>query len=537
MNTSNKRRDLTVFPRLAYQDPANALQFQYLGSDGLILVNNLIDWYRQYDGKHWLDQYGNDLKPEDLKATNNLDYLPTMITANLTAWFIDRLAAFMFERPIGIACPVEQVDDAEAMAKPDYKPSAAQQKATEMAQARERLLYRVMKQNLMPEKLLKASTDHFIGGGVCVKLHYDANRGLRVIWRPRLEYWPIFSADDVDVLEKIHFVAFVDDSTIWKQSYWLQGGSCWMSEGNYDTSLKLKDEIVAPTNLDLPFIPCEIFTRGGLTGETEGRSLVDVLAGLNDEVERKLSDNADSLRFGMFAIKVILNAALPSKEEIKAGTADPMQIAPNALWALQGDGETSADAKTLEHQFQYKEALKEHLETVMSLMHRLADVPNISPEQVKGLGQLSGFAIKLLYGAIISSTNRSMIAWKPRLQRLFGKALFMLNKYDTRAHYDTALTNAAALNEIIPGDLDELVEVKTSMPIPENEAEIVDLETKKVALYLESIKGAMDALGVENPEQKLAEILAEKATLNEALGGTPDEPDTGGGSNNGGGGQ
>jgi len=535
MNTSNSKRDLTAFPRLAYQDPAKALQFQYLGSEGLQMVNKLIDWYRQYDGKHWLDQYGNELKPEDLKAVNNLDYLPTMITANLTAWFIDRLAAFMFERPVGLGCPVEQLDDAEAMAKPDYVPSEKQKAASAKASARERLLYRVMKQNLMPEKLLKAATDHFIGGGVCAKLHYDANRGIRVIWRPRLEYWPIFSADDVDVLEKIHFVAFVDDQTIWKQSYGMVDGSCWMEEANYDTQLKVKEQLVAPTDLGLPFIPCEIFTRGGLTGETEGRSLVEVLTGLNDEVERKLSDNSDSLRFGMFAIKAILNAALPTKEEIKAGTAEPLQIAPNALWALQGDGETPADAKTIEHKFEYWEALKEHLEAVMALMHRLADVPNISPEQVKGLGQLSGFAIKLLYGAIISSTNRSMISWKPRLQRLFGKALFMLNKYDTRAHYDTALTNAAALSEIIAGDLDELVEVKTSMPIPENEAELVELETKKVVTYLQSIKGAMDSLGVENPEQKLAEILAEKATISEALGGVPDEPDAGGGDDGGGG--
>lgn len=537
MNTSNRKRDLTIFPRLAYLDPASGLQFQYLGSEGLQLVNKLIEWYRQYDGKHWLDEYGNDLKPEDLKARNNLDYLPTMITANLTAWFIDRLAAFMFERPIGLACPVDQVDDAETMAKPDYKPSGAQQKATARAQARERLLYRVMKQNLMSEKLLKAATDHFIGGGVCAKLHYDKGQGLRIIWRPRLEYWPIFSADDVDVLEKIHFVAFVDDQTIWKQTYWMDNGSCWMEEAYYDTQLKVKEQLVAPTNLDLPFIPVEIFNRGGLTGETEGRSLVEVLAGLNDEVERKLSDNADSLRFGMFAIKVVMNAALPTEEDIKAGTAQPLQIAPNALWALTGDSDNPADAKTLEHQFQYREALKEHLETVLALMHRLADVPNISPEQVKGLGQLSGFAIKLLYGAIISSTNRSMITWKPRLQRLFGKALFMLNKYDTRAHYDSALTNAAALNEIIAGDLDELVEVKTSMPIPENEAELVEVETKKVVTYLESIKGAMDALGIENPEAKLAEILAEKVTINEALGGEPDQPDTGNEGDSGGGSQ
>ncbi|MTI83448.1 MAG: phage portal protein [Firmicutes bacterium] len=528
MATTTRKRDLTAFPRLAYQDPNTALQYQYLGQEGLELVNKLIEWYRHYDGKHWVDKRGVELKPEDLKAQNNLDYLPTMVTANLTAWFIDRLAAFMFEHPIGLACPAEQIDDPAEMLKPGYEPSEKQKAEDRKAAAREKLLYQVIKQNLMSEKLLKAATDHFIGGGVCAKLHYDANMGLRIIWRPRLEYWPVYSADDVDVLEKIHFTAFVDDKTIWKQTYWMQEGSCWMEEGLYDTQLKLKEQTVAPNDLGIPFMPEEIFNRGGLTGETEGRSMVDVLSGLNDEVERKISDNADSLRFGMFAIKVIVNAVLPTEDEIREGAAEPLQVAPNALWELNSDGETDADAKMLEHKFEYKEALKEHLEQIMSLMHRLSDVPNISPEQVKGLGQLSGFAIKLLYGSIISATNRHMITWKPRLQRLLGKALYLLNKYDTRQHYDSKLISAAALNEITLGDIDDLVEVKTTMPIPENETEVVDRETKKVATMLQSLKGAMDELGVENPEAKMAEILAEKTTIMEALGDTMDEPESGG---------
>lgn len=521
---NSRKRDLSSFPKLAYQKTEDGLTYQYLGQEGLLLVNKLIEWYRYYDGLHWVNEFGSEIKPEDVKAANNLDYLPTLITANLVAWFIDRLAAFMFERPMGLACTAEQVDGDEDVIKPDYQPSEAQKAANSKAASRERLLYKIMKQNLLHEKLLKAATDYHIGTGVCAKLHYDAKQGLRIIWRPRLEYWPVYSADDVDQLEKIHFTAFVDDKTIWKQTYWMQNDSCWMEEGLYDTGLKLIQWIVEPADLELPFIPIEIFTRGGLTGETEGRSLVDTLKGLNDEVNAKISDNSDSLRFGMFAIKVILNADLPNEEDIRSGKSQAPQIAPNALWHLVGDGDVPADAKTVENQFAYREALKDHLETLMSLMHRLSDVPNISSDQIKGMGQMSGFAIKLLYGSIIGATNRSMIIWKPRLQRLLGKALYMLDKYETRIHYDQSLIAAADLASIIPGDLDDLVEVKTQMPIPENEAEIVDLEAKKVALMFESIKGAMDALGIENPEQKLAEILSEKITIQEALGGIPDEP-------------
>ncbi len=532
------KRNLSLFPRLAYGENKvdTGLGYQYLGREGLQIVNNLIDRYRYYDGKHWVNEQGAELTPGDLKAANNLDYRPTMITVNMIAWFIDRLAAFMFEHSISVNCPIEQIDDSVAMASPDYTPSSEQIRADETAASRQWLLYRVIGQNLLNEKLLKAATDYHIGGGVCAKLHYDKNKGLRVIWRPRLEYWPVYNTDDIDDLEKIHFTAFVDDDTIWKQTYWMHNGSCWMEEALYDTQLKVKEVLVPAVDTELPFMPMEVFTRGGLTGETEGRSLVDTLKSLNDELNAKISDNSDSLRFGMFAIKVVLNAMLPDPEDIKEGKAQPLQIAPNALWALNGDGELPADAKTIEHNFNYKEALKDHLEMVMSLMHKLADVPNVSPDQVKGMGQMSGFALKLLYGSIISATNRSMIIWEPRLQRLLGKALYMLNKYETRNHYDQDWVKDADLGSILSGEIDSLVEVATQMPLPENEAELVDLQMKKVVATLESIKGAMDALGVENPEQKLAEILAEKTSIQEALGGVMDEPETNIDDNTGGGG-
>ncbi len=513
------QRNLALFPRLAY----DAGDDQYLGREGLELVNNLIEWYRFYDGKHWVDDSGRELTPEDLKARNNLDYTPALIKVNLVAWFIDKLASWMFERPVGLACPPEKLDDPAAMTKPGYRPSQRQQEANGRAAARERLLYIIAKQNLLQEKLLKAARDYHIGGGVCAKIHYSKDRGLRIIWRPRLEYWPVYDEDDVDVLKKIHFVAFINDTTIWKQTYRMEEGSCWMEEGLYNAKLELVKSIVEPANLDIPFIPVEIINRGGLTGETEGRSLVKDLKDLNLEFERKLSDNSDSLKFGMFAIKALINAALPTKEEIQSGEAEPLRIAPDAVWTVYGDGENSADIKTVEHKFEYKDALKDHLDTLLSLMHRLANVPDVAPDQIKGYGQLSGFAIKLLFGAIISATSQSMMVWRPRLNRLLGKALYMLNKYDTKQHYESDLVRSADLSGIAPGNLDDLVEIKTSMPVPENEKEIVELAVKKIAGLLQSVKGAMDDLGVENPEALLAEILTEKKSIAEALGGLPDE--------------
>jgi hypothetical protein len=48
------------------------------------------------------------------------------------------------------------------------------------------------------------------------------------------------------------------------------------------------------------------------------------------------------------------------------------------------------------------------------------------------------------------------------------------------------------------------------LPLPEDQVALVDRLTTEMSSDLESIKGALSRLGVENPEAKLMEILTEK---------------------------
>jgi hypothetical protein len=305
-------------------------------------------------------------------------------------------------------------------------------------------------------------------------------------------------------------------------------GTCWMNEKLYDLKLTVKKTIVEDLDLEYPFIPFEIINRGGLTGETEGRSLLKEIKGLNEEVEKKLSDNSDGLRFGMFSMLALVNAQLPSAEDIKSGRAQAFKYAPNSVVSIQSPyAEIPADLKRVESTFGYNDTLNDQLNNLLKLMHRLAEVPQVDdPDKLTGLGNVSGIALKIIYGAIISATNQEMITWKPRLNRLLGKALYILSKYNSSKFYDTELLNAANLTNIKAGEIDNLVEVTTSMPIPENDMEKLDYHTKKVAAMLESIEQAMNELGIENPKKTIAEILYEKKTIREALGGFPDQEES-----------
>jgi hypothetical protein len=48
------------------------------------------------------------------------------------------------------------------------------------------------------------------------------------------------------------------------------------------------------------------------------------------------------------------------------------------------------------------------------------------------------------------------------------------------------------------------------LPLPENEAEKVQLEAQKLASSMQSVKGALQELGEKFPERKIAEIIAER---------------------------
>jgi len=51
------------------------------------------------------------------------------------------------------------------------------------------------------------------------------------------------------------------------------------------------------------------------------------------------------------------------------------------------------------------------------------------------------------------------------------------------------------------------------LPLPENEAEKVNIEVTKLASSLQSVRGALYEIGEKNPERKIAEIIGDRDKL------------------------
>lgn len=457
--------------------------------------------YRRYEGD--LNAWTDYTKPAEL------DYEPTQISLNYVRKLVDTIAAWQFEKEPKVSVPPDILDDPASMMKPGYTPSTAQQTENTRAKAKERLLTWVWDDNRMHEKLLSAAKDRAISKtGVYARLHYDTRRGsIRVLFHPSTEVIAVHNEWDVDELSAVHFIAYLDDEStrLWKLSYRLEWVGteedgyydCSIEESIYDEELAVTEERTPKKSMGLDFIPVVHIPTEKLTGTTLGFSELEKVAEVNDEIDRKMSDYSDALRFEMFAITLLMN--------VNEDPNNPLKYSPAAKWNL---GETDKDigdpnAKRLESGFKFKEAIESYLDRMYKAMQEISEVPIMNSAEMK-TGGINDMALQLLFASIISKTQRSWITWQSRLQSLNELTLrYMKARQDhPKFKYDKewlSQVDGYYDNEIIFG-----------LPLPQDQKALVEQLSEELASSIESIQGAIVRSGKGNAEAKLMEIIAER---------------------------
>src|SRR5699024_2612035 len=191
----------------------------------------------------------------------------------------------------GSSVPRRQIDDMGDVLKDDYEPSEAQRAENERAEEYERLLYRLGDENRMRARLVQAARDRLIADRVVCKIIYNDRTGkLRWVFRPDSEYIAVYSEDDVEELEKCHFVKGEtyevngeDVPALRKQSYTLEGNEAYIEEAIYrEDTLELLETIQKKKSLGLDFIPVQEFPVNELLSESLGNSEISALREQND---------------------------------------------------------------------------------------------------------------------------------------------------------------------------------------------------------------------------------------------------------------
>lgn len=467
-------------------------------------INRVIKLYERYEGAQvW----------RDYKKPASLDYDPTTLTINFDRLLVDTMAAWEFEMDPKWEVEADVIDNPIDMVSEGYKPSAEQDAENRKAAAKEQLLNWVHRDNRTHEKLLESAKDRKIAGTVWAKIVYDKRTGkFRVMFRPDFEVIAKYNHEDEELLEEVHFHHYLDENSrmMWKQSFYLEWDNekgdyeCYIHEATYEVDdnndVWINEERVAKSKMGLNFIPVVEVPNERLTGMSRGYSEIDKISGITDEINRKLSDYSDAIRFEMFAITLLMNV----------DNDKGLQVAPGAMWNLQGAGGLlegeRPDAKKLESNFKFKEAVDAYLDRLYANLHKIAEVPSVNTSEMN-VGGINDMAVKLLFSSIISKTQRSWVVWKSRLQLINEYTLRYMKarQDDPKFAYDKDLV------ELIDDNFDNTIHFR--LPLPEDQAELITRLTTEMTSDLESIKGALSRKGVENPEAKLMEILAERRLM------------------------
>lgn len=466
-------------------DVAKNLEPTIFNDSQLETINNLIRFQDYYDNEAF--KYIEEEYPEYRKNGPDKDYKPAQIPLSYAKLIVDKLAAWQFENNI----------DFEVTSK------SKQNRADEI----EKDLYDIHKKNKMDIKLLQAATESNISGGVAFKLKYDIDKRYpRIFIRNRIETFVVTEFDDYEEIIRVHFIAFQDDKTIWKQTHEMIGKVYFISEALYDTqNIREPKEVIIPyqplkiNGKTLDFMPVYIVANMAQLGETWGISEERDLIPIINEICKKYSDLSDSLKFDMFAITVFLNAKLPTGPDGK----QKLKGRAGAAWKLVTDGpidNVKPEVFKLTSTFNYNEPLTYLINSLVSCLFEFSECINISPETISGLPALSGIALKLLFAPMISKTNRKNLVWKTKLSEIYMGVLKLKQLYEG---YD------------IPDDLQ--IEIITHIPIPENELENIQIISAKLADSLISVTNAMNELGIQDPEAELAKILEEKLQYDKVL--------------------
>lgn len=504
-------RNIIADYNLMSPDDMNALIFnayrQSLGKETVERVQTQLENYDYYSGKQHVDEYGALVKASELPRPPGVDYDPTRYATNYFKAIVDRKARWQMGGKHGISVPRRQIDDTEDVLSEGYEPSPAQRKENERAEQYERLLYTLWNENRMRARLVQAARDRLIADRVVCKIVYNDRTGkIRWIFRPDNEYIPVYSDDDFEDLIGAHFVKGVvferedgeEIPAIQKQSFSLgENGMAYVEEAIYrESDLELLRTLQEKTALGLDFIPVQEFPVNELLSETLGDSEISALREQNDVLNQMNEDAIDSLKFEMFEIMAITNAA--------PGAADGFVRAPGAVAEIQSQGDSkSADIKNVSSNFGWSEAFDKQYMRVKASMHEVSGLPQIVPQEMN-FGGLNGDVLQVLFHDIITDTEEHWLSWNYNLAELHEKTIRYLQARLSRPRF--AYDKDTVIN--IGDNYDN--EMRFVLPLPDNRKELVELLEMETLAGFESTKGAMERLGVENIQAKTQEIESER---------------------------
>lgn len=459
------------------------------GSQVLAEMKDIIGYYDVYEK-------GAKFLTEGSKG----DYTPSDLKFKQAASLVNKEARFLFSRSPDLWVDVPSEKDNREQSKKDNT-------------VLQNLIDAVMERNHFRSKLLKAAKDCFIGKRVAYLVNFDEDKGtIKVNFIPSLEFIYETDEDDSDTITKlVAFYTVVDNQSkeeqrIYKKKYWMQDGFCWINEAIYDGIGTRIEELTPDRATKFPYIPAGVIVNDGLTGDLLGQSEIDDLQDFESWFSRISNADIDAERQGMNPVRWA--------RDMNPESTKGLSIAAGAFWDLQTD-QNSAEGVTgevgvLETTMNYTNAVSSTLARIKSSMYDSIDMPDVSPEALKGVVS-SGKTLKAIYWGLIVRCDEKMLAWRPAIESIMRFIIEGAKLYPGSAKSYVA--------EAIP-NVPYGVRVDNQYPLPEDEAEEKTTDLAEVQSQTMSKKAYMKKwrnLTDEEADAELEQIAKERELLEDVF--------------------
>lgn len=206
------------------------------------------------------------------------------------------------------------------------------------------------------------------------------------------------------------------------------------------------------------------------------------------------------------------------------GSTKGLSVAAGAFWDLSTDPSApdgvTGEVGVLENGMNYTNALNSTLNRIKASMYGAIDMPDVSPESLKGVVS-SGKTLKAIYWGLTVRCDEKMLVWRPAIENIMRIIIDGAKLYPQSAK--------SFLEDSIP-EVEFDVRVENQYPLPEDEAEekVIDLQevnnqTMSKKSYMKKWRNLTD----EEADQELEQIAKERELLEDSfslpgLGGEED---------------
>ena len=445
------------------------------------------------------------------------DYVPADLRYRRSSAILDKEVRFLFSKPPEFTVKAQTTDAA---------PTDEQKEQLAIVQ---QLVDNVLEANSFNLKLIKGARDAFIGRRVAMVLNFNAD-GISISCIPSLEF--IYDVDSSNADRMTKLVIFyntndeksLQDQRIYRKRYSMEDdGFCHMEEAIFDGSGQLVESIIEDTALRFTFIPAVVVVNDGLTGDLQGVSEIEAIAGYESWYSKLANADMDSERMGMNPIKYAIDASPESTKNLP--------VSAGAFWDLQSDQNTdgkTAQVGVLKSDTTYTGALGTTLDRLKQAMYDQLAVPNVSPDAMQGV-VTSGKTLKAIYWDLIVRCDEKMLTWRPAL-KFIAKCIIEGAKLYPESY-------AAYIEDKLP-DIEYEVIVDNQYSLPEDEQEEKQTDLSEVESQVMSRRSYMKkwrGLTDDEAEAELEQIARENEIMNSAYGfsgagmePTVEEPDDNG---------